>query len=46
METGIAKVNWLAVGIGTVAAFLVGWLWYSPILFIKGWAGPKARAWI
>jgi len=31
-------VNWLAVIAGTVAAFLVGWLWYSPVLFGKKWA--------
>ena len=23
-------VNWLAVGIGTVLSFMLGWLWYSP----------------
>lgn len=33
-----ANVNWLAVIAGTVAAFLLGWLVYSPILFIKRWA--------
>ena len=26
-------VNWLAVTVGAVAAFLLGWLWYSPKLF-------------
>lgn len=31
-------INWLAVIVGTVAAFLLGWLVYSPILFLKGWA--------
>jgi hypothetical protein len=31
-------VNWLAVGIGTVASFILGWLWYSPTLFGKQWA--------
>ncbi|NOR61808.1 MAG: DUF1761 family protein [Rhodobacteraceae bacterium] len=31
-------VNWLAVGAGTVVAFVVGWLWYSPLLFGKKWA--------
>ena len=31
-------VNWLAVGIGTVVSFLLGWLWYSPKLFGKKWA--------
>lgn len=30
-------VNWLAVGVGTVLSFLLGWLWYSPMLFVKKW---------
>ena len=38
MESEFANVNWIAVIVGTVAAFLVGWLWYSPKLFGKGWA--------
>jgi hypothetical protein len=38
-------VNWLAVGVGTVLSFLLGWLWYSPKLFGPKWmegAGVKA----
>jgi len=31
-------VSWLGVIVGTVVAFLVGWLWYSPLLFGKRWA--------
>lgn len=31
-------VNWLAVIVGAVAAFLVGWAWYSPMLFGTKWA--------
>lgn len=31
-------VNWLAVIVGAVAAFLLGWLIYSPMLFGKKWA--------
>ena len=31
-------VSWLGVIVGAVAAFLVGWLWYSPVLFGKRWA--------
>ncbi len=31
-------VNWIAVVVGAVGAFLVGWLWYSPILFGPKWA--------
>jgi Protein of unknown function (DUF1761) len=33
-----ANVNWLAVIAGTVASFLLGWLWYSPKLFGTKWA--------
>lgn len=31
-------VSWIGVIVGAVAAFLVGWLWYSPMLFGKTWA--------
>jgi hypothetical protein len=44
MSAELAGVNWLAVLIGTVVAFLAGWLWYSPTLFGKGWAeGSKVE---
>jgi hypothetical protein len=33
-----ASINWAAVIAGTVVAFLLGWLVYSPILFVKRWA--------
>lgn len=28
---------WLAIVISTIAYFLIGWLWYSPVLFAKPW---------
>ncbi len=31
-------VNWLAVIVGFMAAYLLGWLWYSPKLFGSKWA--------
>lgn len=31
------NVDWIAVIAGAVAAFLLGWLWYSPMLFGKRW---------
>jgi len=31
-------VSWLAVIVGAVLAFVLGWLWYSPMLFGKKWA--------
>ena len=33
-----ANLNWLAIAIGTVVSFLMGWLWYSPKLFGAKWA--------
>jgi uncharacterized membrane protein len=31
------SVNWLAVVVAAVSAFIVGGLWYSPLLFSKRW---------
>lgn len=31
-------VNWVAVLVGTIASFALGWLWYSPKLFGTKWA--------
>jgi hypothetical protein len=31
-------LNWTAVLAGTIAAFALGWLWFSPRLFGKAWA--------
>ena len=31
-------VSWTGVIVGAIAAFFVGWLWYSPVLFGKKWA--------
>lgn len=31
-------VSWLAIGVGAIASFLLGWLWYSPKLFGTKWA--------
>jgi len=31
-------VSWIAVIVGAIISFLVGWLWYSPKLFGVKWA--------
>ena len=36
------EVNWLAVLAATVAAFVLGGLWYSPLLFAKKWQAAAA----
>ena len=33
-----ANLNWLAVFVGFILSFLLGWLWYSPRLFGTRWA--------
>lgn len=38
MEELTQHVNWLAVFVGFVVSFVLGWLWYSPKLFGKKWA--------
>lgn len=38
MEELSTEMNWLGVIAGTIIGFLIGWLWYSPILFGRKWA--------
>jgi len=33
----MGHVNYLAVLVAAVAAFVLGWLWYSPLLFFRPW---------
>jgi hypothetical protein len=35
--SGLSGVNWPSVLVATVAAFIVGSLWYSPLLFANAW---------
>ena len=37
MMQAILNLNYLAVAVVAVAGFLLGWLWYSPVLFAKPW---------
>ena len=38
MDEIILNVNWVAVIVGTIVSFLLGWLWYSQKLFGAKWA--------
>jgi hypothetical protein len=38
MDEVTNNINWVAVLVGAVVAFLMGWLWYSPKLFGTKWA--------
>ena len=37
MLLDFAGIQWLAVVVATVAAFAIGMIWYSPIMFGKAW---------
>lgn len=37
LGSAFAQLHWLAVITATVLAFVIGGLWYSPVLFGKGW---------
>ena len=50
MEAITTGISWWAVGLSTVLCFMLGGLWYSPILFGTKWAegvgvetGPGAK---
>ena len=36
-------LNWLAVVVSTVAAMVIGALWYSPLLFARQWMAATGR---
>ena len=37
MMDAIASLNYVALLAVTVVGFMIGWLWYSPVLFAKAW---------
>jgi len=46
MEELLQNIEWVPVLVSTALAFGLGWLWYSPVLFLKGWlAGIGEPVW-
>ena len=39
-----ANLNWLAVAAGTIAAFGLGMIWFSPVMFGKAWAKGSQKS--
>ena len=37
MQNAFHNLNWLAIIVAAVSAFVLGGLWYSPLLFAKRW---------
>lgn len=38
MDLLTTGISWWAVGVSTVICFVLGALWYSPLMFLKPWA--------
>lgn len=37
MQNAFQNLNWLAIVVAAVSAFVLGGLWYSPLMFVKRW---------
>jgi hypothetical protein len=37
MQNAFHDLNWLAIFVAAVSAFVLGALWYSPLMFVKRW---------
>ena len=37
MQNAFQNLNWLAIVVAAVSAFVLGGLWYSPVMFFKRW---------
>ena len=37
MQNAFQNLNWLAIIVAAVSAFVLGGLWYSPLIFAKRW---------
>ena len=37
MHSAFQNLNWLAIIVAAISAFVLGGLWYSPLMFVKRW---------
>jgi uncharacterized membrane protein len=37
MQNAFLNLNWLAIIVAAVSAFMLGGLWYSPLMFVNKW---------
>lgn len=37
MQNAFHSLNWLAIIVAAISAFVIGGLWYSPLMFVKRW---------
>ena len=44
MEQLLSTIEWGTVGVSFLLAYVLGWVWYSPVLFAKKWMAGKGAA--
>lgn len=37
MEAFLTQIEWMPVTVSFVLSFALGWVWYSPMMFVKKW---------
>jgi len=42
MHLQMHHLNWLAILVAAISTMVVGFLWYSPLLFAKAWMREMA----
>jgi hypothetical protein len=40
----LGQINWIAVLVATIAGFLLGGLWFSPLMFANKWMAALGKA--
>ena len=45
--TLFSQIEWVPVLVSMIVTFLIGWVWYSPVLFVKPWMNglPSPMKW-
>jgi hypothetical protein len=43
MHNAFQNLNWFAVLVAAISAFILGGLWYSPFMFVKRWMKETGR---
>ena len=41
MEQFLSTIEWGTAGVSFLLAYVLGWVWYSPVMFMKKWMAGK-----
>ena len=43
MASAFNSLNWLAIIVASISAFVLGGIWYSPLMFGNAWRSEERR---